>query len=65
MNKYKDNMYEKINLGYIAAKEIMAKSKPRGIFATNDHIAFGIIKRLNEMKNILDEYFGIKEVRIV
>jgi LacI family transcriptional regulator len=46
----KDNEYDKINLGYIAAKEILTKSKPRGIYASNDQIAFGIIKRLHEMR---------------
>jgi LacI family transcriptional regulator len=45
-----DNEYEKIELGYIATKEILAKGKPEGIFASNDQIAFGVIKRLNELK---------------
>ncbi|MDZ7838584.1 MAG: LacI family DNA-binding transcriptional regulator [Actinomycetota bacterium] len=46
----KKHGYEKINLGYMATKEILSRSRPRGIFASNDQIAFGIIKRLNEMK---------------
>ena len=46
----KENDYEKINLGYIATKEILSKSKPEGIFAATDQIAFGVIKRLNEMR---------------
>jgi LacI family transcriptional regulator len=45
-----DNEYEKIELGYIATKEILAKSKPKGIFASTDQMAFGVIKRLNELK---------------
>jgi DNA-binding LacI/PurR family transcriptional regulator len=45
----KKNEYEKIELGYIAAGEILSRSEPRGIFASNDQIACGIIKRLNEM----------------
>lgn len=45
-----DNEYEKINLGYIATKEILSKSRPGGIFAATDQIAFGVIKRLNEMR---------------
>lgn len=43
------NAYEKIELGYRATKQILSKAKPKGIFASNDQIAFGIIKRLNEM----------------
>ena len=42
--------YEKIELGYIATKEILAKGKPEGIFAATDQMAFGVIKRLNELK---------------
>ena len=45
-----DNEYEKIGLGYIATKEILAKGKPEGIFAATDQMAFGVIKRLNELK---------------
>jgi LacI family transcriptional regulator len=45
-----DNEYEKIEIGYIATKEILAKSKPKGIFASTDQMAFGVIKRLNELK---------------
>ena len=45
-----DNEYEKIELGYIATKEILAKGKPEGIFASTDQMAFGVIKRLNELK---------------
>jgi len=45
-----DNEYEKIELGYMATKEILSKSKPKGIFAETDQIAFGVIKRLLEMK---------------
>ena len=37
-------------MGYIAAKEILSKGKPGGIYAANDQMAFGVIKRLNEMK---------------
>jgi LacI family transcriptional regulator len=44
------NEYEKIELGYIATKEILAKSRPEGIFASTDQMAFGVIKRLNELK---------------
>lgn len=44
------NEYEKIEVGYIAAKEILSKGKPGGIYAANDQMAFGVIKRLNEMK---------------
>jgi DNA-binding LacI/PurR family transcriptional regulator len=43
------NIYEKINLGYIAAGEILSRSEPRGIFASSDQIAFGVIKRLNKL----------------
>ena len=46
----KDSEYEKINLGYMLAKKILSKSKPKGIFAATDQIAFGIIKRLREEK---------------
>lgn len=45
-----ENEYEKIQLGYMATKEILSKGKPDGIFASTDHIAFGVIKRLNEIK---------------
>src|SRR4030042_33752 len=45
-----NNEYEKIELGYIATKEILAKATPGGIFASSDQIAFGVIKRLNELK---------------
>ena len=38
------------DLGYMATKEILSKSRPGGIFAANDQIAFGVIKRLNEMR---------------
>jgi len=52
----KENDYEKINLGYMATKEILSKSKPGGIFAATDQIAFGVIKRLRELKiNIPEE----------
>lgn len=46
----KENEYEKIQLGYIATREILSKTKPRGIFAATDQIAFGVLKRLNETK---------------
>lgn len=39
---------DKIALGYKAAEEILAKSNPRGIFATNDEMAIGVIKKLKE-----------------
>ena len=45
-----DNEHEKIEIGYIATKEILAKSRPKGIFASTDQMAFGVIKRLNELK---------------
>ena len=45
-----DSEYEKIQLGYIATREILSKAKPGGIFAATDQIAFGVLKRLNEMK---------------
>lgn len=41
---------DKIALGYQAAEEILANSKPRGIFATNDEMAIGVIKKLKELK---------------
>lgn len=40
--------YDKIALGYIAAEEILSSSKPTGIFATNDEIAIGVMKKLRE-----------------
>ncbi len=46
----KDSEYEKIQFGYIATREILSKARPKGIFAATDQIAFGVIKRLNEMK---------------
>jgi DNA-binding LacI/PurR family transcriptional regulator len=46
----KDNEYEKIQLGYVATREIFSRAKPKGIFAATDQIAFGVLKRLNEMK---------------
>jgi len=45
-----DNEYEKIELGYIATNEILSRGKPGGIFASTDQMAFGVIKRLNELK---------------
>jgi len=39
---------DKIALGYRAAEEILAKSNPRGIFATNDEMAIGVIRKLKE-----------------
>lgn len=45
-----EDQYDKIALGYKAAEEILAKSNPRGIFATNDEIAAGVIKKLTESK---------------
>ena len=55
----KDNEYEKINLGYRATKEILSKSKPRGIFAAADQIAFGAIKRLRELKIKIPEDIAV------
>ncbi len=40
---------DKIALGYQAAEEILAKSQPEGIFATNDEMAIGVMKKLREM----------------
>ncbi len=37
---------DKIALGYSAAEEILSKSKPEGIFATNDEMAIGVMKKL-------------------
>jgi len=34
--------------GYIAAGEILSKSRPEGIFAVNDDMAIGVIRRLKE-----------------
>ena len=39
---------DKIALGYNAAEQILARSEPRGIFAVNDSMAFGVIKKLSE-----------------
>ena len=39
---------DKIALGYAAAEEILARSQPEGIFAVNDQMAFGVIKKLSE-----------------
>ncbi len=39
---------DKIALGYQAAGEILAHSQPEGIFATNDEMAIGVIKKLKE-----------------
>jgi LacI family transcriptional regulator len=39
---------DKIVLGYMAAEEILANSKPEGIFATNDEMAIGVMKKLRE-----------------
>lgn len=44
----KEKEYEKINLGYIATEMIISKARVRAIFASNDQIAFGVIKRLKE-----------------
>lgn len=46
----KNYEYEKIELGYTAAREILAKSSPRGIFASSDQVAYGVIRKLHEMK---------------
>jgi LacI family transcriptional regulator len=51
--------YEKIQLGYVAAKEILSKSRPSGIFAATDQIAFGVIKRLNEAKIRIPENVAV------
>ena len=40
---------DKIMLGYHAAEEIFAKSNPEGIFAVNDEMAIGVMKKVNEM----------------
>ncbi len=40
---------DKIMLGYIAAEEILAKSKPEGIFAVNDEMAIGVMKKITEL----------------
>jgi len=37
-----------IGLGYTAAEEILSKSRPEGIFAVNDEMAIGVIKKLKE-----------------
>lgn len=39
---------DKIALGYSAAEEILARSKPEGIFAVNDEMAIGVMKKLME-----------------
>lgn len=39
---------DKITLGYGAAEEILAKSQPEAIFATNDEMAIGVMKKLAE-----------------
>jgi DNA-binding LacI/PurR family transcriptional regulator len=44
----KDKEYEKIDLGYTAVEEVLKRTNARGIFAANDQLAFGIIKRLKE-----------------
>ena len=41
---------DKIALGYDAAREIMSKSEPRGIFAASDEMAIGIMKYLAEYR---------------
>lgn len=40
---------DKIMLGYHAAEEIFARSNPEGIFAVNDEMAIGVMKKVNEM----------------
>lgn len=45
-----DDENEKIHLGAIATTEILSRTKPMAIFASSDQIAFGVIKRLNELK---------------
>ncbi len=42
------DQYDKIALGYSAAEEILARSKPEGIFAVNDEMAIGVMKKLME-----------------
>jgi LacI family transcriptional regulator len=41
---------DKLTLGYMAAEEILSRQKPRGIFATTDQLAFGVLKKLYELK---------------
>ena len=43
------DQHDKILLGYHAAEEIFAKSEPEGIFAVNDEMAIGVMKKVNEM----------------
>jgi LacI family transcriptional regulator len=42
--------HDKITQGYIATSEVLEKAKPRGIFASTDQMAFGVLKRLHELK---------------
>lgn len=39
-----------IGVGYMAADQILSVSQPEGIFAVNDDMAIGVIKRLKERK---------------
>ena len=40
---------DKITLGYNASEEILSKSKPEGIFAVNDEMAIGVMKKVAEL----------------
>jgi DNA-binding LacI/PurR family transcriptional regulator len=51
--------YDKIRLGYTATEKILSKGFPSGIFAATDHIAFGVIKKLNDLNIRIPEDISV------
>ncbi len=41
---------DKIAQGYTATSEVLEKVRPRGIYASTDQMAFGVLKRLHELR---------------
>lgn len=42
--------YDKITQGYLAAGEVLAQGRPRGIFVSTDQMALGVLKKLHELR---------------